>query len=219
MRRRLPGLGSQIALAVVGLSLSIPAHASITFADFGEVLEKPDFPLDLGPRQLFAGGVDLTAVTTNQLTEADEVSNPTGYAGALQASLDTTSNVLSLAAVNGSTDPGLQGDQAYQIVTFTLANIVDPGNYIVSVTPMSIDNALNFDYTLNITVWSYNVTIQWVSNQLGNNGYIDLLSDEGGIDTFQLADAPIPEPATFGIAGAGLLFFAYLGRRRYRRAA
>jgi hypothetical protein len=195
-----------IALLTQAASASI-----ITQADFGESLDLPAF--GTGPRVLSRTGVALPD-SGIVLDGSDEVSNPEGWAGVLELSFDSTTNVLSVTA---------DAENQFQIVSITLSNLVfSDGTTITGITPLVTGNAATSFTATPILSTSFTGNSATITYQVPDLAAFDLFNVEPMTDQFQLtlSDASslstAPEPGTILLAGLTLVGLG-IARRRFVR--
>jgi MYXO-CTERM domain-containing protein len=199
-----------LAFVVGLLTLAVPASASISFADFHESEDLPDFG-SLGPNVELNAHVPLPSASP-QLSLANSISNPDGFTDSLLVSFDPTTNNLSLTADTV--------DDTYEVISIRLDNInFTSAQFVSAFAPVSTGNAV-FDsggnpFTITTSFGSNFIVVTYQVNTPGT--LFDITN--AGTDVYHLSLAPVPEPGTFGIAAMGLMGLAALAFSRRRRAA
>ena len=103
--------------------------------------------------------------------------------------------------------------------TYTLATYSDDGVYLTVDGNVVINNFTNHDGTLNtgsidLTSGLYYLEIYYYENYGGAQLELSYAGTEGAYSYLESTAAPVPEPATFILLGAGMLGLGLLRNRR-----
>lgn len=190
-----------ITLACAGSAAPHAVHAALLggTADFKETLDLPAYGSS-GPRVLQSFGRTIDG--SNQLTQANEVSNPSNWSDAFTVSFNGTTLRLTPTKSN-----------SYQVIQLTITNISAPdGDTVTGVAQTAftgIDASSSAPYTITTAYTANSITISYsVNNPAIRAGF----AFGTGADVFAIATAggvPMPEPASMlallaGLAGVGV---------------
>jgi hypothetical protein len=211
-----------IAIAATIFTLAGTAQAGLYRADFEELLDIPT--LTMGPR-IFS--VENRGVTSNQwtvpeLTDNEEIQNPSGFNGYLTVDPEPTNDPLIPSPIPDTiTLRHEETNTGYQYAKITMTNIgfSEPDEYITGVVLNSgaIIDTLNsdpFDATVSFTDDS--ITFLWQVRDMSLGQIFHFIPD-GSIQylvTFGRRALEIPEPGAMPLAGTALAGLLLAHRRK-----
>jgi hypothetical protein len=207
-------------MAAVGV-----AQAGMERADFMEILDLPTDPSSLGPRvfKVENRGVQPNSFTIPELTDNEELQNPSGFNGYLSVDVEPSQSPFPNPLPNTITLRHEETNTGYQIATITLTNIGfdDPDEYIAGVTlnSGSIIDSLNSDpFTETVSFTDDSITFTFQVRDISLGQVLHFVVDGAAQYLIEIGTRTIaiPEPASlalFGTAFAGLTLFR---RRRAR---
>ncbi len=164
-----------------GLWLGAPP--AVRAADFREELDfGPEF--SLGPRVLQALGRALAPGP--ELTEADEIANPSGWSDALTVDLPVNQSLLTLVPT---------GVNAFQILTVRVSNLPVPVAGVVLVESKAIDAQLGPSLRRTLSYTTDSVAVDYRVSDFDND-FPEF--DATGFDRFELDPFTLPSAALGG---------------------
>jgi hypothetical protein len=171
-------------------------------ATFTETLDLPYYSSS-GPRILQA----VSAFTTGlKLTAADEIQNPSGWNNALNVSIDTVAQTISLTGDDYNT---------YQLIWVDITGIDIPITGLTAVTPLGAfeTGQGNFGYTATFTANS--ISLRFTSD-IQTSDYF-AINTGTSVFRYETSGGAVPEPASWALMILG--FGAIGAAARYRRTS
>ncbi len=195
-------------------------------ADFQEVLDLPTDPSSLGPRifKVENRGIQPSSAFAPELTDSEEIQNPSGYNGYLSVDAEPSQSVFTNPLPNTITLRHEETNTGYQIATITLTNIGfdDPDEYIAGVTlnSGSIIDSLNSDpFTETVSFTDDSITFTFQVRDMSLGQVLHFVADGAAQYVIQIGTRTIaiPEPTSLALFGAAFAGLALFRRRKNRR--
>lgn len=190
--------GSAIALVGGLMLLGAPAQSAIVSADFKELLDLPNFGSS-GPRVLQS--LNKAVGAGAELTEADEIANPSNWEDSLLVDLDPVGNTVTLTR---------SSQDVYQTISITITNIQ------FSALEQIVDFSLVSDTLFSANSDPYTITTAFTADSLTVDISVD---DPQSFDTVEFGPGSIlfnialrsgdgldvPEPMTLALLASAAL--------------
>ena len=197
-------LGKLLLLAGALLGASVSLHAQLITADFRTESDLPNADW-MVPYPMVYENLGVSVGPGFELTSANFLSNPSNWGGGVvHIDWNPTSNLLTLAS---------QDTWDFQTFLARIDNI--SGANIVGLSMVS--NDLTQDGIVPTLSFTGNSLSILYDGRPSEQGFFNF---SGNTATFQVvtsAGAPVPEPSTYGLLGAGVLLGLAIWRRRAAR--